>query len=180
MIAYGNGMNTFCPQCATRVVERLVEGKGRLACPACNFIAFADPKVAATVLVEREGAILLVRRSIEPARGKWCFPGGYVDFGEDPVVAAIRECREEVGLDIAELRLLDVSFNGRVIVITYGASVDGTSEPAPADDADMAAWFVPPSLPPLAFPGVEQAIAVWQGGRRIEDNAGTAPGPSHS
>jgi 8-oxo-dGTP diphosphatase len=169
-------MKVFCEQCASPLQERLFEGRIRQACPECGLIVFTDPKVAATVMVERDGSILLVRRSIDPARGLWCFPGGYVDFGEDPVVAAIRECREEVGISIADLRLLDVSFNGRVIVITYLASAATEAVVTPGDDADMAAWFVPPQLPPLAFPGVEQAISVWLHGRRVEASTGTAPG----
>ena len=167
-IIYRAAMITFCPQCATRVEERLFEEKPRPTCPQCGYIAFADPKVAATVLIERDGTILLVRRGIDPGRGLWCFPGGYVDFGEDPVVAAIRECREETGVAVKQLRLLDVSFNGRVIVITYLASSFNSAEPVPGDDVDLAAWFVPSDLPPLAFPGVEQAILVWQSGRCAE------------
>ena len=155
-------MITYCPQCATRVEERPFEGKPRPTCPNCGYIAFADPKVAATVLVERDGAILLVRRSIDPARGLWCFPGGYVDFGEDPVAAATRECREEAGILVENLKLLDVSFNGRVIVITYTTAAFSPAEPTPGDDADLIGWFVPSELPPIAFAAVESALAVWQ------------------
>lgn len=162
---YRAAMITFCPHCATRVEERIFEGRPRPICPGCGFIAFADPKVAATVLIERDGAVLLVRRTIDPGRGLWCFPGGYVDFGEDPALAAIRECREEVDLEVEQLRLLDVAFNGRVIVITYLARMLSSIEPTPRDDADMAAWFVPPELPPIAFSAVEQAITLWQHGR---------------
>ncbi|MDQ5851357.1 MAG: NUDIX hydrolase, partial [Chloroflexota bacterium] len=118
-----------------------------------------------TVLIERDGALLLVRRSIDPGRGLWCFPGGFVDFGEDPVAAAMRECREETGLNVRGLRLLDVSFNGRVIVITYLTGVFSPPEPVPGDDADLIEWFSPSELPPIAFPGVTQAITIWQAGR---------------
>jgi 8-oxo-dGTP diphosphatase len=152
---------TYCPQCATRVEERPFEGKLRPTCPNCSYIAFADPKVAATVLIEREGAVLLVRRSIDPGRGLWCFPGGFVDFGEDPVAAAARECREEVGLQVEDLKLLDVAFNGRVIVITYTTSSFSPMDPTPGDDADLAGWFTPQELPPIAFTSVEEAIDTW-------------------
>jgi ADP-ribose pyrophosphatase YjhB (NUDIX family) len=155
-------MMRFCPQCATALDQRLFEGKLRPTCSNCGYIAFADPKVAATVLVERAGKVLLARRAIDPGRGLWCFPGGYVDFGEDPAVAAIRECWEETGLVITELSLLDVTFNGRVIVITYLAHASADLEPIPGDDADMAQWFASDSLPPLAFPNMSQAIMLWQ------------------
>jgi ADP-ribose pyrophosphatase YjhB (NUDIX family) len=156
-------MITFCPQCATRVEQRPFEGKLRPTCPGCGYIAFIDPKVAATVLIERDGRLLLIRRAIDPGRGQWCFPGGYVDFGEDPASAAVRECREETGLEVDQVTLLDVSFNGRVIVITYAAQADAASEPRAADDADGVGWFPPDALPPLAFDSMTRPIAVWSG-----------------
>ncbi len=157
-------MIKYCPQCGTLVEERLFEGRPRPTCPHCHYVAFADPKVAATVLVEHAGNLLLVRRNIEPARGLWCFPGGYVDFGEDPVTAAARECYEEAGMVVTDLELLDVSFNGRVIAITYHA-IATTDATVPGDDADLAAWFLPSELPPIAFTSVERAIAIWQARR---------------
>jgi ADP-ribose pyrophosphatase YjhB (NUDIX family) len=155
-------MMRFCPECATALEQRLFEGKLRPSCSNCGYIAFTDPKVAATVLIERAGNVLLARRAIDPGRGLWCFPGGYVDFGEDPALAAIRECREETGLTLTQLSLLDVSFNGRVIVITYHAHAPADIAPIPADDADMADWFAPDRLPPLAFANMHQSIALWQ------------------
>ena len=162
ILLYGAPVMTYCSRCATLLEERLFEGKPRPTCPACGFITFADPKVAATVLVEREGALLLTRRSIDPGRGLWCFPGGYVDFGEDPLTAAARECWEEAGIRVENLRILDVSFNGRVIVITYRTATFSPSEPTPGDDADRAAWFAPTALPPIAFPAVDRAIELWR------------------
>src|SRR3712207_2379894 len=106
-------MISFCPQCGTAIVERPVGGKPRPACWQCGYVHFADPKVAATVLIEREGKLLLIRRNIDPGLGLWCLPGGFVDFGENPVEAAARECMEEVGLRVENLRLVDVQFNGR-------------------------------------------------------------------
>lgn len=171
-------MISFCPQCATPVEQRPFEGKLRPTCPGCGYIAFIDPKVAATVLVERTGRLLLIRRAIDPGRGLWCFPGGYVDFGEDPAVAAVRECHEETGLAVAGVRLLDVSFNGRVIVITYAAQADDATEPRAADDADGVGWFAPDALPPLAFDTMARPIAAWQGtrdqGSRVGDQGSEA------
>jgi ADP-ribose pyrophosphatase YjhB (NUDIX family) len=122
---------------------------------------FVDPKVAASVLIERAGLVLLTRRAIDPGRGLWCFPGGYVDFGEDPAIAAMRECREETGLSLDQVTLLDVSFSGRVIVITYLAHAVVEADPVPADDADMVGWFAPDNLPPLAFENMQQTISLW-------------------
>lgn len=155
-------MINFCPQCATPVQQQMFEGKARPTCPACGYIAFADPKVAATVLIERDNKILFIRRAIDPGRGRWCFPGGYVDFGEDPTAAAMRECREETGLEVTVLTLLDLAFDGRVIVITYLAQVAEGVEPVAADDADLVAWFGLDELPPLAFNSMTRPIQYWQ------------------
>jgi 8-oxo-dGTP diphosphatase len=155
-------MMRFCPQCATALEERPFEGKPRPTCPRCGYIVFVDPKVAASVLIERAGLLLMTRRAIDPGRGLWCFPGGYVDFGEDPANAAIRECREETGLLVERLELLDVSFTGRVIVITYVAQAPANAAPVAADDADLVAWFAPDELPPLAFENMYSAITLWQ------------------
>ena len=71
----------------------------RLVCTQCGFVFYLDPKVAVgTIIDDGHGRILLVRRAIEPGYGKWVFPGGYVDRGEQVLAAAIREAREECGL----------------------------------------------------------------------------------
>lgn len=162
-------MSRFCPQCGTQVEQHPFEGKPRPTCPSCGFVVFVDPKVAASVLIARDERLLLVRRAIDPARGLWCFPGGYVDFGEDPAAAAARECLEETGLLVENLGLLDVAFNGTVIVISYTGAVAADAQPVPGDDAAEVGWFVPADLPPLAFWTIEQAIRAWRAKQTIND-----------
>ena len=73
----------------------------RPVCRKCGYVVYLDPKVAVGTIVRNESdSIALVRRAIEPGYGKWVFPGGYVDRGEEPTVAAIREAREEASLEI--------------------------------------------------------------------------------
>ena len=125
--------------------------------------------MAAAVVVEREGEILLVRRSYDPEEGKWSLPAGFVDGGEDPQAAAVRECSEETGLSVRVLALLDVIYGqehprGASIVIVYRAEVqDGAL--APGDDAAEARFFAASDLPPLAFRATEQVIRRWAEGR---------------
>ena len=78
--------------------RRFLFGEERAICPQCGWIHFEDPKVAAGVLVEQEGRILLVQRGNDPERGVWSFPAGFVNAYEDPARAAERECLEETGL----------------------------------------------------------------------------------
>ena len=99
----------------------------RLVCTrqSCGFIFYLDPKIAVgTVIRMPDDRIVLVRRAIEPGYGKWVFPGGYVDRGEEITLAAVREAREESGLDVRIDRLINIySYAGRApIVIVYAAS----------------------------------------------------------
>ncbi len=98
----------FCPRCGTKVGLQEKFGKPRAVCPNCGWIHFADPKVAAAVLVEQNNRVLLVRRVNEPFRGLWTLPAGFVDAGEDPARAAERECLEETSLTVRVTRVLDV------------------------------------------------------------------------
>ena len=91
----------YCERCGTVLTGRQIEGKLLPACPACDHIAYLDPKVAAGVIFTLNGELVLLKRGIEPSVGKWVFPGGYVDRGEPVPVAAAREAREEVGMEIA-------------------------------------------------------------------------------
>ncbi len=98
----------FCPRCGTRVVNEFHYGQERPVCPGCRWMFFADPKVAAAVLVERNDCILLVERANEPHRGLWTLPAGFVNAGEDPAQAAARECLEETGLTVAITGIIDI------------------------------------------------------------------------
>ena len=145
----------FCPRCGAAVTNEVRFGKVRPVCPQCGWIHFADPKVAAAVLVEQDGRVLLVRRVNEPFRGLWTLPAGFINSGEDPAEAAARECLEETGLSVRVTRVLDVVAGreherGADFIIVYQAEVlDGIL--TPADDADAVEWFTRGQLPPLAF-----------------------------
>lgn len=114
------------------------------------------------ILVEMDGQVLLVRRANDPRRGLWTLPAGFVDAGEDPVLAAERECLEETGLRVKVTGLLDVIFGlehprGAHIVIAYrGESMDGVLRPA--DDVDRAAYFPRDNLPELAFSATRKIL----------------------
>jgi ADP-ribose pyrophosphatase YjhB (NUDIX family) len=152
----------YCPRCGTGLTQAVRFGRARQICPACDWVYFADPKVAAAVLVQKEGKILLVRRAINPARGRWTMPAGFIDAGEDPRRAAERECLEETGLQVRVMGVVDVLFGqehprGAHIIIFYRAEILG-GELKPADDVDQAAFFAPDDLPPLAFQSTRQVL----------------------
>ena len=155
----------FCPACGHAVELRLAFGRMRPVCPSCGRIHFDDPKVAAGVLVAREGRGLLVRRALEPQQGRWSLPAGFVDAGEDPRLAAVRECREETGLEVETTGVLDV-YSGREhpegadIVLVYTAKALG-GDLHSGDDADAVAFFGPNELPELAFQATRRSIERW-------------------
>ncbi len=141
-------------------------GRPRPVCPACGFIHFANPRVAAVVFVAEGDRVLLVRRSVAPEKGGWALAAGFVEQGEAPEAAAVREMKEETGLDVVIERMLDLSFNGtdKVIVILYRArAVGGVLEGG--DDVAEARWFTRDELPELAFEGTRRAVRDWLEGR---------------
>src|SRR5262245_17096118 len=119
----------FCACCGGELEARLLkEGEPRrLVCRACGFVFYLDPKVAACTICMVDGGIVLLRRAIEPALGKWVFPGGFVDRGEPVAEAAMRETLEEVNLRVSLTGILDVySFpHHEVVVVVYAADVVG-------------------------------------------------------
>jgi ADP-ribose pyrophosphatase YjhB (NUDIX family) len=114
------------------------------------------------VLIEQDGNVLLVRRVNEPFRGLWTLPAGFINGGEDPAEAAVRECLEETGLSVRVTRVFDIVAGkehprGADFVIVYHAEVVG-GELNPADDADAAEWFPMNALPDLAFRATQKVL----------------------
>jgi ADP-ribose pyrophosphatase YjhB (NUDIX family) len=134
----------------------------RLVCVACGFILYLDPKVAVgTIIRAPDDRIVLVRRAIEPGYGRWVFPGGYVDRGEDVPAAAIREAREECGLDISLDGLINIySYPGKTPVIIVYAATIVSGELAPDEESLEARMFAHPELPwdELAFRSTADAL----------------------
>jgi len=164
----------YCPRCAHALEDRPFEGKLRRTCPACNFIYFPDPKVAVVAFIAADDRVLLIRRSVDPARGLWALPGGYMDAGELPIDALRREVREEVGLDIDVGDLLEIfpmANKGGAslgIVLAYHARPRSAAVDLVAcDDVDQAAWFAAEELPTaLAFDSTQHLLARWR--RQVE------------
>ena len=133
----------------------------RLVCVNCSFIFYQDPKVVAGTIFTVKGGIVLLKRGVEPAMGKWVFPGGYVDRGESVQEAAIRETREESQVGVKLGSLLNVySYSGSPnVIVVYTAEVV-SGELAAGDESVDAAVFMPENIPwdELAFDSTRDAL----------------------
>jgi 8-oxo-dGTP diphosphatase len=152
----------FCPYCGVPVERRFLFGEERATCPQCGWIHFEDPKVAAGVLVERDGKVLLVQRNNGPAQGLWSFPAGFINAHEDPAEAAARECMEETGLVVRTTGLAALVSGrehprGADFVLVFFAEITG-GELVAGDDADQAVFFARNDLPLLAFRATRVAL----------------------
>jgi len=135
-------------------------GIPRPSCPRCGFIFFANPGVgAACVLRDVAGRVLLVQRAPgQFGAGRWCFPCGFVEWGEEVRAAAAREAREEAGVEVAIGEPVQVTSNFHepekpTVGIWFAAMLaDPAARPVAGDDAVAVGWFDPTAPPPLAFP----------------------------
>ena len=176
-------MGHFCVDCGTALVPRVIEGREVEACPRDGFILWHDPKVSTAVVVEAEGGIVLGRRSIEPGYGLWCLPGGFVNDDEDPAVAAVRECREEISAAVELTGLIGVYHIPKadapsMIAIAYkGRLIEGATPAAGAEMLEVAV-FNPGSVPALAFPSHTNVVAEYL--RSLAPAEEAAPRPDHA
>jgi len=156
-----------CPHCGATVetIERCI---GR--CSGCGREVYANSKPTAGLFIERAGKVLLTRRALEPAKGRWDVPGGFLEEGELPEDGARREAREELGWELGELRFALTNINQvadvAILDLMY-ETVAPPGEPVPADDVAEVGWFALDALPDdLAFPSTRQILERWRDGRR--------------
>ena len=153
----------FCPRCGGNLERRKIKAiePERLVCEKCSFIFYLDPKVVAGTIFAIEKRVVLLRRGVEPAMGRWVFPGGYVDRGESVWDAAIRETEEESNLNVRLRSLLGVYSYPRSpnVIVVYAAEVVG-GELKAGDESVEAKTFAPSQIPweELAFQSTRDAL----------------------
>lgn len=158
----------YCPSCGNALVPLHHSGRERPYCRNCEMPIYFDPKVAVVVFVQQNDKVLLIRRAVDPGKGKWALPAGFVDYDEAPEEAAVRETMEETCLQVRIDKLLAV-FPKRDdgladIVIAYSASIL-SGEPLAGDDADEVGWFARDALPTLVFYPSITLTARWRAGQ---------------
>jgi 8-oxo-dGTP diphosphatase len=163
---------TFCPRCGTAMEKAEIGGRVREVCPACQFILFRNPVPGVGVLVEmppspsQEAGVVLIRRGQPPFVGYWALPAGFIEEDESVEQAAVRECKEETGLDVELVELFGVySFpegpvQSGIIIFYRTRPVSGSLRAG--DDAQGVAIFPPAGLPEnVAFRTHREVLARW-------------------
>ena len=184
----------FCPVCGAPLDRSrgASAGNGMLACSACGFQFWQNskPAVAAVVVTAIGGTphVLLTRRGIEPHKGMWDLPGGYLDNGEHPEHGLLRELAEELGttalnpwlcaVDIDEYPRDDVAEEARfVLSLYYRCDIPPNAVLSPADDVVEAAWFPLSALPDaIAFPSNRRLLAAMQKAAQAGDGDASGSG----
>jgi mutator protein MutT len=157
----------FCPRCGQPNVENAVHS---LHCPACGFVYYFNPAIAAAAFIRNpSGHILLIRRAKAPAKGKLALPGGFIDIGETAETAVQREIREEVSIEITNLRYLCSQLNDYhykdvtypVLDLFFVANARAHATPSALDGVESYLWAEASKVNPeeIAFPSIRAALA---------------------
>lgn len=160
----------FCSRCGGPIAKAVPpqDHRPRHVCGACGFVHYLDPKVACGTVAELDGRIALIQRAIDPRKGFWSFPCGFMEIDETTEQAAVRETREETGLDVRLDGLLgaysytDTFYGGAIVVVVYRAAVTGGRLRADDDVCD-ARMVTPAEIPwdQLAFTSSHAALRDW-------------------
>ena len=141
----------------------MLEGRERLYCSRCGKIYYENPTpVVAVIARDDKGKILLIKRKIEPCKGEWALPSGFMEIEESPIEAALRELTEETGLKGKSKKLIGVypnnsEIHGYLVTIIYEVEILGGKLCA-GDDAEETEFFAVNQLPPLAFQSHREAL----------------------
>ena len=155
----------FCPACGDAVESRVLEEdhRPRLVCPR-GHVTWRNPRIVVGTLPVSGGRVHLARRDIEPAKGRWTCPGGFLEMGESTQEGARRETEEETELRVEVGRLIGAYSrpHAGVVTIVYEATIVG-GRPEPAAETSEVRAFEPDEIPwdDLAFSTVESALRDW-------------------
>jgi ADP-ribose pyrophosphatase YjhB (NUDIX family) len=159
---------SYCPRCATPLMVAEIHGLPRQQCPLCQWVHYPLPNLAATVVIEYQGGIVLVQRDIEPDRGIWHLPIGHAEYGEDPADTALREGQEETGLILAEPRFLCYTHSPsygdpKLFYLVLGFATKAIGGELVGSEEGRNTRVVPlADLPPLKWISQQQAIKAYR------------------
>jgi 8-oxo-dGTP diphosphatase len=151
----------LCPRCS----HELEPTHGpHLGCPSCGSQYWANSAPAVQGLLVRDGRVLIGRRKIDPRKGFWDLPGGFLEEGEPPLEGLRREFREETGLEVEPVEFVGAFVDPYDAAYVLGLTwiVEAEGEPVPADDVEELAWFGPGEIPAeMAFASQNVILRTW-------------------
>lgn len=166
-------------------VRRTPEGdnRERMVCADCGHVDYENPKVVVGSVVIAEGRVLMCRRAIEPRKGFWTLPAGYMELGETLEEGAAREAMEEAEAAITIEGILGVFSIARIgqVQVIFRAHFSNAGPPvfAPGPESLDVRLFAPAEIPwdEIAFPSVRWALNAWRttGSGRLGAPAGNPP-----
>lgn len=136
------------------------EDRERRVCQTCGFIDYANPRIVTGVVAHRDGQILLCRRAIDPRKGFWTLPAGFLELGESVEEGARREAHEEAGADLGIETLLAMYSIPRIGQVQIFFRARLMNDPSPGPESLEVAMFAWDDIPweELAFPSVRWAL----------------------
>jgi ADP-ribose pyrophosphatase YjhB (NUDIX family) len=136
----------YCPICGRALELGVIDGKERKFCPNCDFIDYKNPLPVAVAIAVKGKKVLMIKRGVAPRKGAWGPPSGFIEVGETPEEACLRELKEETGVSGQVVRLVGVSrlgdkeVYGDMLMVRYLVKV-GDEEITPGDDVEDARFF---------------------------------------
>jgi ADP-ribose pyrophosphatase YjhB (NUDIX family) len=136
----------YCPICGEVLKLGVIDDKERKFCPNCDFIDYKNPLPVAVAIALKGKKVLLIKRGVPPAKGMWGPPSGFIEVGETPEEACLRELREEAGVSGQIVRLLGVNrlgdkeVYGDMLMVRYLVNA-GDEEITPGDEVEDARFF---------------------------------------
>ena len=146
----------FCYYCGKKLIEKSFQERIHRYCQTCDRVHYENPLPAvAALVINQDNQLLLVKRSVEPAKGEWCLPGGFIEVDESIEEAVLRELEEETGMKGTVTSLVDFfsqrsPHHGALLIFGYRVTIVG-GELRAGDDAQEVDFFDFDRLPPIAF-----------------------------
>jgi len=160
----------FCPRCGAKLGIKKVHGVERLVCRSCQFVFYQNSVPTASAIIANEkGEVLLVKRAIQPKKGYWDLPGGFLENGEDPEVGVRREIKEELGVVLRIKRIVGIyvdryfhQYWAHTFNVDYECAIKAGKLKA-MDDVAEVRWFKKSQIPwsRLGFSHLEIGLRDW-------------------
>ena len=171
----------YCSSCGGAVSLRVPDDDNheRHVCDDCGVVHYRNPIPVVGCVAEHDGKVLLCKRAIEPRYGYWTVPAGFMELGEKPEAATLRELREEAGLGghvkcLLGLRSTPSRLYHTILLAAYVVTPE-SGPPVAGDDATAARWFRPTDMPPVAFDSHQAFIRqFYSGSFQRPESCGTA------